>query len=79
MLGNKKNAAVRVGASYALFEIAISDETLGEEIRDELVKTHKSSQPYRRIAAARTLEMINIVNFVNDVYTSPKEIEQINM
>ena len=79
LLGYGPISDTRNQAGNVLFEIVYGNPQQAESIMNQLEIILASSQPHRRIAAARTLEMISIGNLVEEARASPENFEQIEM
>lgn len=77
VLENNKDSVGRGVASYGLFEIALSDPSQDEKIRDALQELSNDYQPHKRIAAIRTLEMIALSDQAKDIQAHPDQIGHI--
>ena len=77
LLKSDTDSPGRQAAAYTLFGIALRDKEQENMIRKELEDIQDAPQPHWRIAASRTVEMLEIGNLLDEVRAHPEQIEKI--
>jgi len=66
----------RIAAAYALFGFSLGDQNQENLIREDLEGMTADPQPYIRMAAYRTLDMMSIGNWVQEARSNSDQIER---